>query len=269
MHQNRLAGRVPLLLTITALLTAFCAGLAFGSPDPRALLRESENRHRTRTQQYAGNLTVVNKEGKVRKKGWKSFRQGYAGDAKNLIRFTDPPEVKGVGFLSLARQEKNPDQWLYLPSMKRERRIAAQDRDASFVGTDFNYEDMEEFDHEKHKVALQGEQSVEGQPCYMIEAIPLEKVGKSVYEKKILYLRKDILYLLREDLYLKGDKQPSKIFILSDLQNVEGHWVAKKWEMSDLKKGSKTAVVLQEIAFDKPQPASRFTLQNLNREGGD
>jgi hypothetical protein len=153
--------------------------------------------------------------------------------------------------------------------MKRERRIATQDRDASFVGTDFNYEDMEEFDHEKYKVALQGEQSVDGQPCYVIQAIPLEKGGKSVYEKKILYLRKDILYLLREDLYRKGEKEPVKRMSLSDIQNIEGHWVARKMEMIDLKKGSRTTVLLKEIAFDRPQTANRFTLQNLNREGGD
>lgn len=211
-----------------AILSIVCVSPAFCAPDARALLKESESRHRTRTQQYAGVLTVVNRDGKVRKKGWKSFRQGYAGDARNLIRFTDPPEVKGVGFLSLARPEKNPDQWLYLPSMKRERRIAAQDRDASFVGTDFNYEDMEEFDHEKYKVALQAEQTVDGQPCYVITAIPLEKGGKSVYEKLILYLRKDILYLIREDLIRKGEKEPGKRLILSDIQNVDGHWVARK-----------------------------------------
>jgi len=270
MNKNRLAGRALLRLTLAVLLAALFAGIALASPDARSLLKESENRHRTRTQQYAGDLTVVNKDGKVRKKGWKSFREGYAGDARNLIRFTDPPEVKGVGFLSIARPGlQNPDQWLYLPSMKRERRIAAQDRDASFVGTDFNYEDMEEFDHEKYKVALQGEQTVEGHPCHVITAIPLEKGGKSVYEKIILYLRKDILYLLREDLYRKGEREPGKRLVLSDIQNVDGHWVARKWEMCDLKKGSKTTVLLKEIAFDRPQAANRFTLQNLNREGGD
>jgi hypothetical protein len=270
MFINNLLRRAFLGITTTVFLSAICTGLAYAAPDARTLLKESESRHRTKTQQYAGNLTVVNKDGKIRKKGWKSFREGYAGDARNLIRFTDPPEVKGVGFLSLARPGgQNPDQWLYLPSMKRERRIATQDRDASFVGTDFNYEDMEEFDHEKYKVALQGEQTVEGNLCYVITAIPLEKVGKSVYEKKILYLRKDILYLLREDLYRKGEKEPVKRMVLSDLQSIEGHWVARKMEMSDLKKGSRTTVLLKEIAFDRPQTANRFTLQNLNREGGD
>ncbi|HBA86975.1 MAG TPA: outer membrane lipoprotein-sorting protein [Geobacter sp.] len=252
------------------LLASLWAGLALAAPDARALLKESESRHRTKTQQYSGDLTVVNKEGKVRKKGWKSYREGYAGDARNLIRFTDPPEVKGVGFLSLSRPgAENPDQWLYLPSMKRERRIAPQDRDASFVGTDFNYEDMEEFDHEKYKVSLSGEEVVEGQPCYVITAIPLEKGAKSIYQKLILYLRKDILYLVREDLYRKGEKEPAKRLVLSEIKNVEGHWVATRMEMKDLKKGSRTTVNLKQISFNRPHPASRFTLQNLTREGGD
>jgi len=259
----------PLRLAASAILFTLCAGLAWGA-DARALLKESESRHRTKTQQYAGELTVINKDGKVRKKGWQSFRSGFAGDAKNLTRFTAPPEVKGVSFLSIARPGgQNPDQWLYLPSMKRERRISAQDRDASFVGTDFSYEDMEEFDHEKYKVTLQGEETVDGNLCHVIVAVPLEKGGVSVYAKKVLYLRQDILYLLREDLYRKGEKEPAKRMTLADLQQIEGHWVARRMEMRDLKKGSTTTVLLKEITFDKPQPASRFTLQNLNREGGD
>lgn len=258
------------VLTAAVLTASLGAAPALAAPDARALLRESESRHRTKTQQYAGDLTVVSKEGKVRKKGWKSYREGYAGDAKNLIRFSDPPEVKGVGFLSLSRpNEQSPDQWLYLPSMKRERRIAPQDRDASFVGTDFNYEDMEEFDHEKYKVSLSGEEVAEGQPCYVITAIPLEKGTRSIYQKLTLYLRKDILYLVREDLYRKGEKEPAKRLILSDIKNVEGHWVAARMEMTDLKKGSRTTVNLKQISFNRPHPAGRFTLQNLTREGGD
>ncbi len=237
--------------------------------DARTLLSEAETRHRTRSQEYTGELTVVNKDGKVRKKNWRSFRQGYAGDAKSLVRFTDPPEVKGVGFLSLARPGKAADQWLYLPSMKRERRIASQDRDASFVGTDFNYEDMEEFDQSKFAVSLKGDETVDGQICWLIEARPEENAGKSLYEKKLLWLRKDILFGVRQDVFRKGEKEPAKRLHLSDVQQVEGHWVAKTLEMTDLKKGSRTTILLQELAFDRPQPAGRFTLQNLNREGGE
>ena len=255
---------LPLGLLLSTLLA-----LPAAADDARKLLVESEARHRTKSQQYAGQLTVTAKDGKVRKKSWRSWREGYAGDAKLLIRFTAPPEVKGVSFLSLGTPGLSPDQWLYLPSRKRERRIATQDRDTSFVGTDFNYEDMEEFDQAKFDVATTGEEVVDGQACWRIEARPLEKSGKSLYEKKLLWLRKDILFMVREEIFRKGEKEVAKRLLLSDVQQVDGHWVARKLEMSDLKKGSKTTIVLEELAFDKPQPAGRFTLQNLNREGGE
>lgn len=265
---NAGALRLGVLLVAAAMGLLFADG-AFAGEDARTLLVDAESRHRTRTQEYDGELTVVNRDGKVRRKGWKSFREGYAGDAKNLVRFTDPPEVRGVGFLSLARPGRNADQWLYLPSMKRERRIATQDRDASFVGTDFSYEDMEEFDHRRYDVETAGEWILDGQPCHVIVARPAGKEARSVYERKILFLRKDILYLVREDLYRKGETEPAKRLVLSDIRNVDGRWVAMRMEMTDLKKGSRTAVVLKGIAFDRPQPADRFTLRNLNREGGE
>ncbi len=253
--------KAPLLAFALAL-----AGPALAGDDARSILAEAEARHRTKTQQYAGELTVVSREGKVRRKAWRSFREGYAGDARQLIRFVDPPEVRGVGFLSVGRPGKSPDQWLYLPSMKRERRIASQDRDASFVGTDFNYEDMEEFDHTSHEVSLRGEEVLEGHPCFVIEARPREA---SLYARKTLWVRKDVFYLVRMDAVRRGEKDPAKRLLLGDVEQVDGHWVARKLEMANLKTGSRTTVLLKELAFDRPNPPDRFTLQNLNREGGD
>lgn len=250
-----------------ALLLVSVALQSLRADDARSILQEAERRHRTKTQEYAGDLTVTSKDGKVRKKAWRSWREGYAGDAKSLIRFSDPPEVRGVGFLSLGRPGKNPDQWLYLPSMKRERRIAAQDRDASFVGTDFNYEDMEEIDQSKYELRLEADATHDAQACFVVEGRPAAAAGRSIYERKLFFVRKDIRYVTRVDLFRKGDAGPSKRFLLGDVAEVDGHWVARRLEMTDYKKGSKTVVVLNALAFDRPQPADRFTLQNLTREG--
>jgi len=82
-------------------------------------------------------------------------------------------------------------------------------------------------------------------------------------------MRKDILYTIRMDFIRKNEKEVGKRLLLSDIKSIDGHWIARKMEMSDFKKGSRTAVQLKEIVLDKPQPSNRFTLQNLNREGGD
>ena len=257
----------PSLLLALALVPGLAGPVL--ADDARRLLVDSEARHRTKTQEYEGELTVVTREGKVRKKAWRSFRDGYAGDARLLVRFTEPPEVRGVGFLSVGRPGKSADQWLYLPSMRRERRIAAQDRDASFVGTDFSYEDMEEFDHSAYEVDLEGEETLDGQPVWVIDASPVAGRGRSVYVRKRLWLRKDVLYLVRVDLFREGEKEPAKRLLLSDLSQVDGKWVARRLEMTDRKKGSRTTVLLTKLAFDREQPQGRFTLQSLVREGGD
>jgi hypothetical protein len=153
--------------------------------------------------------------------------------------------------------------------MKRERRIAAQDRSASFVGTDFNYEDMEELDHGKYDVKLLPEETVGGQPCFVIEARPRAEAGRSLYERKVLFLRKDIHYLVRMDLFRPGEKEPGKRLLLEDVALVDGRHIARRMTMQDLAKGSTTVIRLEKLAFDHHQPEGRFTLQNLLREGGD
>ena len=251
------------------LLLSGLLALPSRADEARDLLVTSEERHRTKSQEYEGDLVVTTKDGKERKKSWRSHRVGYAGDSRLLIRFAAPPEVKGVSFLSLPRPGKNPDQWLYLPSMKRERRIAAQDRSASFVGTDFNYEDMEELDHAKYDVRLLGDETVAGQPCRVIEARPRADAGRSLYERKLLFLRKDVLFLVRMDLFRAGEKEPGKRLLLEEVSLVDGHYVARKMTMQDLAKASTTVIRLEKLAFDRPQPEGRFTLQNLSREAGD
>ena len=94
------------LFFVLILLAAL--GLPARADEARSFLVQSEDRHRTKSQEYEGGLVVTSKDGKERRKSWRSFRLGYAGDSKLLIRFTAPPEVKGVGFLSLPRPWKNP-----------------------------------------------------------------------------------------------------------------------------------------------------------------
>lgn len=261
--------RFPLAALCPVLFLLAAVPLPVRADEARSLLVQSEERHRTKSQEYEGDLVVTSKDGKERRKSWRSYRLGYAGDSRMMIRFTAPPEVKGVGFLSLPRPGKNPDQWLYLPSMKRERRIAAQDRSASFVGTDFNYEDLEELDHEKYDVKLLADATEGGRTCFVIEARPRSDAGKSLYVRKLLFLRKDILYLVRMDLFRPGEKEPGKRLLLEDVALVDGRHVARRMTMQDVGKGSTTLIRLEKLAFDRPQPEGRHTLQNLLREGGD
>ena len=234
--------------------------------DPRQILIDREARHRTLSDEHTGELVVTAANGKVRRKQWKSYREGSGANSSRLIRFISPPDVRGVGYLLRQRAGKPPDEWLYLPSMKRERRIVQTDRQSAFVGTDFSYEDLETFDPSTYTLALLPERIVDAHASYAIELRPR---GRSEYDRKVMVIRKDDLRLLSVDYYRQGDTTISKRLTITDYQMVDGHLYAMKMEMADLHKGSSTAVLISDVKLDRPQPADRYTIQNLLREGVD
>lgn len=258
----------PRALPLVILTLWLSVGLAqrCAADDADQILAAAESRHRSTSQEYAGDVVVTSRNGTERRKLWRSYREGTGGTANRLIRFLGPPEVRGVAFLSRGRPGANPDQWMYLPAMKRERRVAPQDRESSFVGTDFNYEDLEELDRTQYAARLVADDAVDGQPCYAIELLP--KV-RSVYAKKLLVLQKDTLIPRRLEAFRRGDTVASKVLRFSDYVQVDGHWVARRMEMTDDAKRSRTTLALSDVRFDRPQPADRFTIQNLVREDAE
>src|SRR5262245_7152147 len=115
--------RVVLLAAVLA-----SSGSSALAQSARQIMQQVDQQARSTSQQYIGNLEVVDKSGKALRKSWRSWRKGFGGDSRGLVRFSSPPEVKGVGLLVLAHHGAPSDQWLYTPAIQRDRRIAPQDR---------------------------------------------------------------------------------------------------------------------------------------------
>src|SRR5947199_6542378 len=98
---------------------------AQGSPqtDARQIMEESQRRGKANSQHYEGVLEVTAADSKVTRKSWQSWRLGSYGDSKMVIRFTAPAEVKGVALLIINHPDRSRDQWMWTPSIARERRI--------------------------------------------------------------------------------------------------------------------------------------------------
>ena len=132
-------------------------------------------------------LQVFNPNGKNSEKRWQFFRFGNYGESKALLRFVSPAEVKGVALLIVNHPDRASDQWMWLPELQRDRRVALQDRSTRFFGTDFSYEDLEERDVNQSDFKLLGEEAVEGQACWKIESTP--KKGKSSQYNRVVMWR--------------------------------------------------------------------------------
>ena len=137
------------------------------------IMRRLERPGIVRKPDYEGAIDVVDSRGKALNKSWHFWREGNRGSSKILVRYDTPAEVRGVGLLTMNQAGRNSpaEQWLYTPSIQRDRRIALQEKSQRFMGTDFTNEDMEERAIEDYEYSLMGEESSAGQPAYKIKAV--------------------------------------------------------------------------------------------------
>ena len=243
-------------------LLAFLIATCAMAQDPRQIIEEVQRRNRSQSQRYEGTLTVTSAKSRVAGKRWRFERIGSFGDSKSVLRFIDPPEVKGVALLVHNHKDRSSDQWMWTPELQRDRRIALQDRSTRFFGTDFSFEDLEERDVDQFDFKLLGEEKLEGEDCWKLESRP-RQTKTSQYTHSYVWVRKDLFLFMMVEGY-KGGELMRRI-AYRDYQNVKGLWTAKTMEVFDNKRNSRTTMKLEKLDYNLPMKDGDFTLQALRR----
>ena len=230
--------------------------------DARQIVSEAQNRSRSKSQRYEGTLEVVGSSNKVSVKRWTYDRIGSFGSSKAILRFTAPPEVKGVALLIVNHPDRASDQWMWTPAIERDRRIALQDRSTRFFGTDFSFEDLEERDVDQFDYKMLGEQTMDGAMCWKIESKPKESKS-SQYTSSVILIRKDNYVTAQIENYSK-DKLVRRIHY-SDIEKVDNIWTPRSVEVFDAGRNSRTVLKLEKLQYNLPLKDEDFTLEALRR----
>jgi outer membrane lipoprotein-sorting protein len=236
---------------------------ALSADNARQIVEEAQKRTDAKSHRYEGLLQVFDSKGNIGDKRWTFERLGAHGNSKAVLRFTAPAEVKGVALLVVNHPDRASDQWMWTPALERDRRIALQDRSTRFFGTDFSFEDLEERDVNQYDYRLDGDEPIDGAVCWKIQSTPKESKS-SQYTRSIVWIRKDTYSILRIDNYIKD--QAARRLTYRDYQNVQGIWTARQLEMADLRRGSRTRLMLDKLAYNVPLKDEDFTLQAIRRQ---
>jgi hypothetical protein len=231
--------------------------------DARQVIEEAQKRTNASSQHYAGTLQVFDAKGKISDKRWTFDRLGSHGSSKSILRFTEPPEVKGVALLVVNHPDRASDQWMWTPAIQRDRRVALQDRSQRFFGTDFSFEDLEERDVDQYDFSMDGEETLNGAACWRIDATPRKGKG-SQYTKSRVWVRKDNYAYQKVESFIRSEVV--RVLHYSDIQNVQGIWTGRTLEMNDLRRKSRTVLRLEELTYNLPMKEQDFTLQALRRD---
>jgi len=237
---------------------AYCvvAAAAFAQ-EPRQIIEEVQKRSRSDSQRYEGTLEVIGAGNRVATKRWIFERIGSFGESKAMLRFTAPPEVKGVALLIVNHPDRASDQWMWRPSIGRDQRISLQDRSTRFFGTDFSFEDLEERDVNQFDYKLLGDDG--GQ--WKIESRPRKS---SQYAYSYSWVKKDNYTITKAEAYSKTGLV--RVIDYRDFEQTQGIWTAHTTEVLDVHRKSRTILKFEKLQYNVPLKEDDFTVQALRRE---
>ena len=216
---------------------------------------------------YTANMTMIlrNKQGKesTRKTRSKTLEVVNDGD-KSLSIFDTPKDVKGTAFLSFSHKQGDDEQWLYLPALKRVKRINSRNKSGSFMGSEFAYEDIASQEVEKYTYKHLREEELNGQLCFVGESYPVD-TKNSGYTKRISWVDKAEYRIQKVDFY---DRKNSllKTLIVSGYQQYLGrYWRADSMEMKNHQTGKSTSLLWTDYAFKTGLSDRDFNSTSLKR----
>lgn len=217
-------------------------------------------------------MVLINDKGQTRERKSTTFSvlQPNGIDSKLLVRFTKPADIQGTAFLQVEHIDSDDDQWIYLPALGKSRRLVANNKKDSFVGSDFSYGDLSlpKVDLFEHR--LLGTQAVDGHDCYMIESVPKSDSMKSDlgYSRKITWLRQDNFLETKVEYYDLSNRLLKTQLVSNHklLEPATQRWVALHREMTNQQTGHRTVFNFDVVEAGAPIADDLFTTRYLERE---
>jgi outer membrane lipoprotein-sorting protein len=208
-------------------------------------------------------MTLMNKKGHERLRVLHQYFIDLETVEKQLMFFKSPADVKNTSFMNFTYNEegKNDDQWMYLPALKKVKRISNSNKDNDFMGSDFTYEDMEKRSPERDEHTLMANVMFNGEEVWIVDATPLEE---EQYSKKTVWISKEKLTPLKVDFY-DVDEELLKTLTIKEIKKIDGFWFVKGQEMYNHQKKHTTKIDLTNIVINSGVLPSKFTQREMQK----
>ncbi|NOY51895.1 MAG: outer membrane lipoprotein-sorting protein [Chlorobi bacterium] len=256
-------------LKITSVLIAilaigFMAQIQAQDMSGRDIVEKVYNRPAGDDQTSNLTMTLINKSGKERIRKIKQFTKDLGKVEKSIMFFQSPADVKNTSFMSWTYDDENrsDDQWIYLPALKKIKRISSDSKSDYFMGSDFTYDDLgdRKLDDDTHN--LIGEESIDGVDYYVVESIPKDE--DYMYSKTKTWIRKDNFIGLKKEFY-DEDAELLKVLKIKEFKKISGLWVIISSEMENVQKNHRTTMVLDNVQINTNIPSSKFSERMMMR----
>lgn len=220
---------------------------------------------------YTAELLMIlkNKRGQESERKMRTRTLEVSGDGdKSLVIFDTPRDVKGTAMLTYSHKTADDDQWLYLPALKRVKRISSSNKSGSFMGSEFSYEDLGSQEVEKYTYKwLRNEKCPTDEysqlTCFVLEYYPVDKT--SGYTRQVAWIDEKEHRLLKIDFYDRKKSLLKTLVSKKYSRYVEKYWRPQELAMKNYQNGKSTRLVFENYRFRTGLSEKDFTQNSLKR----
>jgi preprotein translocase subunit SecF len=257
--------RIAMGISLLALTGTFLSG-----QDPREIIKKSHDAVKVSSFEAVSTLTITDARGnqRVRRNTMASMSMPD-GTEKRVIRFLSPAEVKGTGILIFDYTEKSDDMWIYLPALRKTRRIVSREKSKNFMGSEFSNANMTAPGLDDFTYRLTGEETYQGKACHIIESIPQtpDLEDEYGYTRSVSWVDKNSYLVHRSD-YYDLDGELFKTIVHSDFKKLEesgGKYMVTAMKAENLSNNRSSEMIMEQISVTPTDP-NYFSVAFLEKE---
>lgn len=253
-----------------AALTLFLGFVAtVPSADARAASAEEIMERSQRAFHYAGTdakgkltMELIDRDGGKRVRVLTMLRrnQGVGGDQKYFMYFHEPGDVRRLTFMVWKYPAREDDRWIFVPAVDLIRRIAAEDKYSSFVGSDFSHEDVSGRDVAEDSHTLVREEKLGDRETFVIESVPREAAA---FTKRVSWIDKENFLPLKEE-YYDAQNELQRVFTADSVEEMTYPTIMKR-TMRNVKTGHRTEVTVNSVVYDLGLKDADFSERRMRR----
>jgi len=209
-------------------------------------------------------MTLTNSRGEQRIREIKQFSKEFEKTEKKIMFFKAPADVRNTSFMNWSYDEKNKDddQWIYLPALKKTKRISSDSKSDYFMGSDFTYDDLGDRHPTADSHKLLREEKIDNEDCYVVESIPKEE--EYMYSRTVTWIIKDKWIGLKKEFYDEDDEH-LKTLSVKKFEKIKDYWIILNSQMHNIQKDHTTDMKLENLKVDSGVSANKFSERMMKR----
>jgi hypothetical protein len=216
-------------------------------------------------------LTIIDSKGRERVREIAMVSKIYDNGEteKRLIRFLSPADVKGTGLLTYDYEKKDDDMWLFMPALRKTRRIVSSEKAKNFMGSEFSYADMTPPTLDDFTYTILGESEAEGVVCWEIEIIPVndDVADENGFSKRVVHITREN-FVIRKAVYFDLDGELHKELNVKEIREIDTKNHKYRFMhmlMTNIQNDRKSIMKVNEIQFNPNVKDDYFTTRYLER----